>query len=163
MTALIRVPFVLAAVLFFSVSPALAGNDSIEKQGTFILSLQEFPDCRAETLKLKYHVQTENGQPKVSAAFEWQGSKDSAADCLPNDIKLALELFSRTGYVRHINFQPEILKSGEGFGKADASVRTWDKLLCGWGRKDVNDCYSEEDAKTFLESGYKVVGFQIWR
>ncbi|MCF8721770.1 hypothetical protein [Nitrospina gracilis] len=163
MTALFRTALVLTAALSLFATPALAEEESIEKEGTFIHTLQEFPNCRVDTLKLKYHIKEESGAPHVSAAFQWQANKESAPDCLPKDVKIALQMFSRSGHVKNINFQPEILKSGEGYGKPDANVRKWDKLLCGWGREDVNDCFSEDEAKKFLKSGYKVVGFYVWR
>lgn len=165
MTSLLRTALFVFPALLWMAAPAFAERESnsFDKEGAFILSFQEFPGCRAEQVKLKYRLETVDGKPKATAWFQWQAAPDSKPDCLPKDMKVALEFFSRTRLVKHINFQPEILKSGAGYGKPDSATRSWDKLLCGWGRDDVNDCMTEEQAKEFIESGYKITGFQFWR
>lgn len=163
MTPLFRTTLFALLVSLCAAVPALAEDNAFEKEGAFVLPFQEFPDCRAAVMRLKYHLETVDGKPKATAWFQWEATKDSKPDCLPRDLKLALEFFSRTGFVKHINFQPEILDSGAGYGKPDSAIREWNKLLCGWGREDVNDCFTEDQAREFIEAGYKITGFQIWR
>ncbi len=143
--------FVGALVLFISGTALAVGPGS----GLLSKRYERIGACMANSISVKYRLDSLMGEPTVVGAYRWEGE-----DCrLPASTVIWLEVRygGAGGFVR---LAPTTPGAGEGYGMDTTGSPSWGQMLCGYSGTQRASCLDPATAKKVWENG-EVVGFNI--
>jgi len=119
--------------------------------------------CRADTMVIRYKLDTFGGQAMVGAMFRWEGDPDCS---LPSSLQIAVRVEAGGGG-RWVNIHPDdVPRAGRGWSPNPLvpSSPSWNRLLCdigpqGWGG---TNCLSEDAARHLYRNGRVVEVRPVW-
>lgn len=141
------------AVSSFSISAHAAGpgGGSLSKNGVRI------GNCTADTLRVKYKLDSLMGEATVSGSYGWEG--DSSCT-LPYSTVVWLKVSNGSGAFGWVKLNPVVPKANSGLGYNTTGSPSWSGLLCGYSGTSATDCYDADQAKLLWKAG-DVVDFQV--
>lgn len=105
--------------------------------------------CTADSLTVKWNLDSLMGEPTVSGTYQWTSSSNCE---LPSSTTIWLQVVSGTmrGYV---SLSPVTPKANGGFGYNTTGSPDWDEALCGFSGNKTAGCYDESNAKHLWKNG----------
>ncbi len=141
------ITFVLMTSSLFAVGP---GSDSMTKYNVRI------GNCTADSLTVKWRLDSLMGEPTVSGSFKW----DSYDDCrLPSSTKIWLKVSSGSNFYGYVKLSPVTPKANRGYGYNTTGSPNWNSAICGWGNQS-HQCFDSSQAKSLWKQG-SVTDFEV--
>ncbi len=153
-----RIPGLIAGIVFWWLF--LGSVHALPLTGSLSKTDFEVGGCEVLNLVLFYKIERIDDIPVVSAAFEWQGTAETAVDCLDENTVLYLKLSGNNGGQGYIPLYLNVPLSGMGYGQNATRSYAWDGFLCGSGTR-AETCLSAQEARELWESGVQVDGLAV--
>jgi hypothetical protein len=145
--------YIVMAALITLPSLCLAagpGAGSLTKQNVRI------GNCTANSITVKWNLDSLMGEPTVNGAFQWSGINTCS---LPSSTKIWLRVQSGQAW-GYVDIDPTAPNANSGFGFNATGSPNWGKTICAFSGRDETECLDPSNAKALWKNG-RVVDFEV--
>lgn len=107
-------------------------------------------NCHADSITVKWKLDSLMGEPTVLGSFKWSGDDDCE---LPYSTKIWLKVEESSGGYGYVRLSPVTPRANDGYGHNTTGSPNWSRTLCGYTGTEIDDCHDSSEAKTIWKEG----------
>jgi len=143
-----KLKLVLTAITIMSVTlPSWAAGPGSGSKTKYNVRIG---NCSADSISVKYKLDSLMGEPTVAGSFKWSGSNCN----LPSSTMIWLKVENSYGGRAYVKLDPVVPNANAGYGYNTTGSPNWNSALCGYSGTRARNCMGPSDAKELWKSGY---------
>ena len=112
--------------------------------------------CNADSITVKWKLDSLMSEPVVGGSFKWTGNSCS----LPSSTTIWLKVADNYGGAGYVKLSPATPKANAGYGYNTSGSPSWNNTVCGYRGTSARGCLSKKDAVSLWKNG-RVVDFVV--
>lgn len=131
--------------------------DAQDYEGTLNRTAFSHGPCQIRSMDVRYRFSVIMGDPVINGSYQWDAGAGTAADCLPPEVSVWLEV-QNAGATRWVEIDPAEVESGAGWAYNVAGSPSLGQVFCDLGG---GGCLDAAAAGDLWANGFDVVGFRL--